>query len=596
MNYTVFSGHTLGNSHKKIGMDCEDFSKHYGDPQGRFMIAVICDGHSDPKCFRSKDGARIGCETVVDILKNLFETYCVENKEKRSQDFQNRKEEILIRLRTAIVMEWNERVQKDLKERPILTDPGMQKLDTPQYRSAKEQYMQGRWLQHIYGATMLAVAACEDMYMVMQIGDGVVIRLKENGFYDIPIVADKADDLGGPASLCDDDLLIRDGAFRVSVFYEPVPQALFVTSDGIGDVPLSINLREHLCLLQKGLIERGEHREGLQEILKESAQGEFLKNFLEVYANRGVEDDCSLSGFYATDQTVQEVRFTQEEIKGLYKNLEDRKNECDSNYSRAVSQLKAVHEKVCQEIQNKQEQIYKLKTEIEKLEEKLNIDRQQYEDIEHTQTTIKKEYDAEQERINKQKKYVDTLRDRENEYSAEKSIVQSESDLSVKEQAVKLKNKPEPEMKPELLEKPETENKSESEARPEAESKSESEVKPEAKPEAEDKSETKVKPEPEMNPETANKSMSKMQSISFPQEWEAEREKLLKNLEKSEHLSEADSDNKDTIFDEEVKSEEPEMLFKNNEIEPPTNTPLEEPISEKTELQETKEEKKEAQV
>ena len=74
--------------------------------------------------------------------------------------------------------------------------------------------------------------------------------------YTVPLPEDDKEEMEGPASLCDTDLLSREKAFRLEIF-QGLPQAMFVTSDGIGDTPLSINLRENLCLFHRELLERG---------------------------------------------------------------------------------------------------------------------------------------------------------------------------------------------------------------------------------------------------------------------------------------------------------------------------------------------------
>ena len=143
MNYTVFSAHTIGKSHIRAGMGCEDYSGHYKDPEGRYMIAVICDGHSDPKCFRSARGARMGCEAALEVLKNLFENYQEDGEPEALSRFLDRKSEVSARIRAGILQEWNQKVAEDLKEEPI-TQAEYDALDTPQYRPAMKYYQEGK--------------------------------------------------------------------------------------------------------------------------------------------------------------------------------------------------------------------------------------------------------------------------------------------------------------------------------------------------------------------------------------------------------------------------------------------------------------------
>ena len=73
LNYQAFSAFVQGGSHKDKDKPCEDWAAHYNDPQGRFCLAVICDGHSDSSCFRSERGSRLGCRAVTEEMAAWFE-------------------------------------------------------------------------------------------------------------------------------------------------------------------------------------------------------------------------------------------------------------------------------------------------------------------------------------------------------------------------------------------------------------------------------------------------------------------------------------------------------------------------------------------
>ena len=84
MKYRAFGDFRKGYAHVKNGSGVEDYASSYNDPEGRFYIGVICDGHSDKNCFRSGKGAQFGCESALEILKRFFELYLAQNAESRT--------------------------------------------------------------------------------------------------------------------------------------------------------------------------------------------------------------------------------------------------------------------------------------------------------------------------------------------------------------------------------------------------------------------------------------------------------------------------------------------------------------------------------
>lgn len=336
MNYRTFDNYQKGFSHEKNGTPCEDYAASYADPDSRFFISVICDGHSDNNCFRSTKGARFGCEAAIEILSRFFTLYYEEGMEpaqiKAAEE---------ARLKKSIRQCWDQKVASDLKENP-LTEEEMQRLS----ERVKALYKAGQGLFNIYGTTFAAVAASQDLFLVLHIGDGVVMCVNADGTYYEPLPNDENSNTGSPASLCDPDLFTREAAFRSAVL-EQIPQAAVVSSDGIGDCMDQLQFMEFICsLLQKfKAMEQGNGE--LNE-----AQKQYLAECVSFYTKKGVgaEDDCSLAGFYAPDQEVPLVKLpaklarqlwvdTIQEMKSVAQDYEDRKGEIIENIRRQESSL-----------------------------------------------------------------------------------------------------------------------------------------------------------------------------------------------------------------------------------------------------------------
>ncbi len=364
MNYTVFSDHIQGQAKKDLGMECEDYSAHFADPRGRYAIGVVCDGHSDPKCFRSAVGARLGSFTAVELLKNFFECCCDESAGAFLDDLLNDKEQTAGRLRAAFISKWTRAWADDLKERP-LTEAELNSIPKKDADWA-ELYRQGRKLSTIYGATMLAVGLCGDLHVAMQIGDGVIVRLDKNGNYDAPLPEDRREDgIDSPASMCDDDLLSRAGAFRID-FFPYLPQALFCMSDGVGDMPLSIQLREHLLRLHRGMLEKGdEAKEGLSEL--NDAQQAYVHSFNEAFSKQGLQDDCSIAGLYATGVPAADVRLSESEIDSLYRSMKMKRSVEEQSFAAAFKKVEEARSKVEAVVQGYRKQLDSLQREIDRV-------------------------------------------------------------------------------------------------------------------------------------------------------------------------------------------------------------------------------------
>lgn len=328
MKYRAFGDFRKGYAHVKNGSGVEDYAGSYNDPEGRFHIGVICDGHSDKNCFRSGKGARFGCESAIEILKRFFKLYLSQNIETRTlpDSFENR-------LKKSLKLCWDKKVYNDIKENPLKEEELAPLTDR-----VRKIYEAGNGLLNIYGATFLAIGICEDFFIALHIGDGVILCIDADGSYYSPVPQDAKSETGAPASLCDADLFSRDNAFRVGIL-KKLPQLATVSSDGLEDCMDAVEYKRFICSLFKK-IEIEEEENQLSHELNEK-QKKYFASCLEYYADKGhgAEDDCSLAAIYDLTQTVPEIRIPNEEAIKLWNQMMQERNDVVRDYENRKSGL-----------------------------------------------------------------------------------------------------------------------------------------------------------------------------------------------------------------------------------------------------------------
>ena len=112
-DYTAINAHHIGNMHIQKNLPCEDFSMSYEDD--KMAIAVISDGHGDKNCFRSGKGAKIACETAVELCRKFYET----SESMVGEYGVSALENVLKGLEAEIVKVWKQSVLKDFEENPF---------------------------------------------------------------------------------------------------------------------------------------------------------------------------------------------------------------------------------------------------------------------------------------------------------------------------------------------------------------------------------------------------------------------------------------------------------------------------------------------
>lgn len=328
MDYRAFADFRKGYAHVKNGLGVEDYAGSYNDPEGRFYIGVICDGHSDKNCFRSAKGAQFGCESAIEILKRFFELYLSQVDENRRlpDGFEDR-------LKRSVKACWDRKVYDDIKENPVKEEDLVPLTDR-----VRKIYAAGNGMLNIYGATFLAIGICEDFFLALHIGDGIILCVDENGGYYSPVPYDPKSDTGGPASLCDNDLFSRENAFRISASNK-LPKFATVSSDGIEDCMDSFGYKRFIYDLFRKL--ESEELQGQPSGELNERQKKYFETSLDYYADRGhgAEDDCSLAALYDIYYSIPEVRIPSDEAVSLWEQVTGERNDVVRDYEKRKSNM-----------------------------------------------------------------------------------------------------------------------------------------------------------------------------------------------------------------------------------------------------------------
>jgi serine/threonine protein phosphatase PrpC len=168
------------------------------------VVAAVSDGHGAPAHFRSGEGARIAVDTAVHLLAWHLD----DGEEDGSEGT----------LGGTIVSAWRRAVGTHLAENPF---------DAAQQSGSSSPYSP-------YGATLLTLAANQDIIAMLQIGDGDLMLGYPDGRIERPLRSDEGLVGEQTYSLCQND---AEGRFRVASLWRSEPSGwpdfALLSSDGV---------------------------------------------------------------------------------------------------------------------------------------------------------------------------------------------------------------------------------------------------------------------------------------------------------------------------------------------------------------------------
>lgn len=354
----AFHDLTIGESHIKKNIPCQDASGSFEEHEKDIYIGVVSDGHGSKDYIRSDIGSKILVDVAMSSIKefivqseykNLFESKFTSRntitsgespKSDDAEDSQNSKNsnDALNQLFKSIIASWQQAIVDDW-QKSVLSKEEMIEYGTSE--NMVEQYLKGENLPIAYGCTLLAFARTKDYWFTFQIGDGKSIGFDKDMNAIEPIPAD-VNCIGNlTTSMCEDNAFEN---FRYA-YGTNIPAVLFIGSDGLDGYfsKMEEHAIEPLKSLYRSVVDSFLNK-GFDEGLKD------LNNSLPVFSKRGVtQDDMSLAGWIdyskkddllkglihfqkiEAEQKIQEVeqklQLEQEELNGYEDSLVSKTNE-----------------------------------------------------------------------------------------------------------------------------------------------------------------------------------------------------------------------------------------------------------------------------
>jgi hypothetical protein len=211
-----------GATHERAGLPNQDAIHWLPESSvGLPLILVVADGHGSHRSFRSETGARLAVETaaqvISDFLRGQTQTENLSMTKRAAEEW----------LPAALVRRWLEAVSTHLAAHPLsadeLTPPldvhSASKLDAPSNLSVA------------YGTTILAAAVAESFILYLQLGDGEILTVSEDGEVTRPLPKDERLFANETTSLCSQDAW-RDFRVCFQVVSNTPPALILLSTDG----------------------------------------------------------------------------------------------------------------------------------------------------------------------------------------------------------------------------------------------------------------------------------------------------------------------------------------------------------------------------
>lgn len=295
--YKGFSRSVMGASHEKKGIVCQDssafkVSEHYA-------VAVVADGHGSKKHFRSNIGSQAAVDATLETIERFYE-----NPEEFEKNFPKYHDMIIRNIEKQIISNWNWRIMKHLEENPVTVVEKKPFTNEEFEAISPESY---------YGSTLIVAVAGKNFTFGVQIGDGSLVTVFDDGTTIMPMDYEEANPANITASICNNMAATMFDSFYIE---NKKLVAAYASTDGLYTSFGSDNdFRDYHTIITSQLADFGVFEQAV------------IKN-LEKRSHYGTEDDVSLSCVY--------------DVEALEANIENLKNKVAENKQAAIDRKAAL--------------------------------------------------------------------------------------------------------------------------------------------------------------------------------------------------------------------------------------------------------------
>jgi hypothetical protein len=267
-----------GASHLRNGIPNQDAILHVRQSSARLPVIVsISDGHGSNKCFRSDRGSRFAVRTGADLLDELI------NGRHAALPPTEIEGRVRASLPAEFVRRWRAAVEADLKREPFREEEFTRMIERDGER-ARRLVEANPYLA--YGATSLSFLLMPTYALYLQLGDGEMITVSEQGEIARPLPEDARLLANETTSLC---LEKAADDFRFAVHPHTagdLPALILLTTDGYYN---SFSTIAGFHQVGSDLLQMLRDEDGFDTVNRS------VKGWLEEATAAGSGDDCTLA-------------------------------------------------------------------------------------------------------------------------------------------------------------------------------------------------------------------------------------------------------------------------------------------------------------
>ena len=218
--WQVTGASVRGAAHERSGLNNQDaYGWRHDSGTGLPLYLALADGHGSARSFRSGDGARLSVSCALAVFGEFLTGQA---SEANLLAIKRWAEEHLPK---ALVRRWQESVDSHMQMPPLSADDKLKQLVVQEGLTARHSVETNPRLA--YGATLLAILMTDDFILYLQLGDGDILTVSEQGDVARPLPKDARLFANETTSLCAPDAW-KD--FRVSFQRLIKPPALILAS------------------------------------------------------------------------------------------------------------------------------------------------------------------------------------------------------------------------------------------------------------------------------------------------------------------------------------------------------------------------------